>query len=279
MPLAGSGPAHTRRSTLTVLSWNLHEGIDASSGAFAHGAGPANPRATEEVVAMIAERNVDVAAFQEVGFDRHGHAELLAELRRRTPLRHVAAHPLHASSFTPGRRSGVAVASRFPLRKTGRYVLPNPGLRVVLDGQEIHSHDKGHVRVTVGLGESEVDVTSLHSFPFYLFRRDAAEPEFKEIWRALADQLERPGGPRRLLVCGDFNANASELLLDTLDVPLVSTFDGRPTHRGRSVDDVLHSPDLVLTESVTVDNYSDHLACVAVFQLPCKEASSGSGRP
>ncbi|MGW6055492.1 endonuclease/exonuclease/phosphatase family protein [Streptomyces sp. NPDC055189] len=258
----------TQRRTLTVVSWNLHEGVDGSSGAFANGAGPADPRATEEVLALIAERDVDVAAFQEVAFDRDGHAELLAELRRRTPLRHVAAHPLHASSFTPGRRSGVAVASRFPLRNTGRYVLPNPGLHVVLDGQEIHSHDKGHVRVTVDLGEAEVEVVSLHSFPFYLFRRDAAEPEFKEIWRALADELVRPGGPRRLLVCGDFNANASGLLLDTLDVPLASAFDGQPTQRDRSVDDVLHSPDLVLTESVTVDNYSDHLACVAVFQLP-----------
>ncbi|MEV8319269.1 endonuclease/exonuclease/phosphatase family protein [Streptomyces sp. NPDC059900] len=268
---------NTRRRTLTVVSWNLHEGVDGSSGAFADAAGPADPRATEEVLAMIAERKVDVAAFQEVGFDRHGHAELLAELRRRTPLRHLAAHPLHASSFTPGRRSGVAVASRFPLRNTARYVLPNPGLRVVLDGQEILSHDKGHLRVTVDLGEDEIDVVSLHSFPFYLFRRDAADPEFKEIWRALADELDRPGGPRRLLVCGDFNANASDLLLDTLDVPLASTFDGRPTQRDRSVDDVLHSSDLVLTESVTLDNYSDHRACVAVFQLPSEDECAGPG--
>ncbi|MEV6756807.1 endonuclease/exonuclease/phosphatase family protein [Streptomyces sp. NPDC051214] len=268
---------NTQRHTLTVVSWNLHEGVDGSSGAFANEAGPADPRATAEVLAMITERGVDVAAFQEVGFDRHGHAELLEEVQRRTPLRHLAAHPLHASSFTPGRRSGVAVASRFPLRNTGRYLLPNPGLRVVLDGQEIHSHDKGHVRVTVDLGEAQVDVVSLHSFPFYLFRRDAAEPEFKDIWRALADELDRPGGPGRLLVCGDFNANASGLLLDTLGVPLASTFDGRPTQRNRSVDDVLHSPDLVLTESVTVDNFSDHRACVAVFQLPYQDTCSARG--
>ncbi|QKV92861.1 endonuclease/exonuclease/phosphatase family protein [Streptomyces sp. NA02950] len=248
---------------LTVASWNLHEGVPSSGVLDAP-----SPHTVEEVVALLAERDVDIAAFQEVGFDGRGHSEVLDAVRKNTALRHVAAHPLHDSSFFPGRRSGVAVVSRFPVRDYRHYMLPNPRLHIHVDDKEIHSHDKGLVRATIALGHTELDVASLHALPFYLFQRAPDEADFKEIWDALSDELHRHVESRPLLVCGDFNTEDRRLVLNLDNPPLVSSLEGRHTYRGRSVDDILYAPGISLVGIETIDNFSDHRACVASFRMP-----------
>ncbi|MET7391105.1 endonuclease/exonuclease/phosphatase family protein [Streptomyces sp. NPDC005529] len=246
---------------LTVATWNLHEGLPAAGGSQA---GP--EPATDEVVRLLTDRRVDIAAFQEVGFDAGGGSELLEEVRRRTELRHVTARPLHASSFFPERLSGVAVASRYPLRDPEAAMLPNPRLRTEIDGEEIHSHDKGLVGTTVSLWGLDLRVVSLHAFPFHLFRRAPDETEFKEVWDALADELRRRGEHDRLLVCGDFNTDDRSLMLRADSLPLSSSLEGRPTYRDRSYDDILHGAAVTLTGVDVVENFSDHRVCIASFR-------------
>ncbi|MGW4824905.1 endonuclease/exonuclease/phosphatase family protein [Streptomyces sp. NPDC004227] len=263
MPVAPR-PDHT----LTVASWNLHEGVPASGGT-----DPCSAGVAEEVVRFLTHQRVDIVAFQEVGFDDRGTSELLDHITRRTALRHTAALPLHESSFFPGRLSGVAVAGRFPLSRYRQHWLPNPGLRTTIEGQEIHSHDKGLVTATFPLGGTEVDVTSLHVLPFYLFRRDPDEAEFKEVWDSLAGALGRHANSRLTLVCGDFNTPERRLVLGAGTLPLASSIDGRPTYKDRSVDDILYGPGIAVNRTEVVDNFSDHRACIAQFRLP-----TGPGR-
>ncbi|MCZ0987285.1 endonuclease/exonuclease/phosphatase family protein [Streptomyces diastatochromogenes] len=268
------GVAGTSGRCLTVASWNLHEGLPSAGGA-----GPCSPAAMDEVVGLLTDRGVGIAAFQEVGFDDRGRSELLESVRRRTPLRYVASYPLHDSSFFPGRLSGVAVASRFEVRTPRQYMLPNPRLRTRLDGKEIQSHDKGLVSVAVPLWGTTVNVTSLHAVPFYLFGRDPDEAEFKEIWDALAGELGRRATGRLSLVCGDFNTDNRGLVLSSDSLSLNSSFEGRPTYRNKSIDDILHGPGFTFDGAELIDNFSDHRACVATFRVAADVLRTFSEEP
>lgn len=267
MDVARAAPRQARRQgagRLTVATWNLHEAVPISDDADV--VGPSVPRAVEETIALLTDRRVDIAAFQEVGFDSGGTSELMEAVRRHTPLRYVAAHPLHESSFFPGRLSGVAVASRFPIREHVRHMLPNPELRTEMGGKEIRTHDKGLVAAAVDLGDGvELSVVSLHSFPFYLFHRDPHEAEFKAVWDALADRLGRQRQSDLALVCGDFNTEDRGLVLDAGALSLASSLDGQSSYGGKSVDDVLYGPGLVRRGVDVVVNYSDHSVCIVDF--------------
>lgn len=259
-------PVETEGDRLRVASWNLHEGVPACADA---GRGEADHHSWEvaaEVGGLLVDRRVDIAAFQEVGFDLGGTSEILEHVRSTTELRHIVAYPLHESSFFPDRLSGVAVASRFPLCGERRYLLPNPELRTHLNGKEIRSHDKGLVSVTFSPWDVDVEVTSLHSFPFYLFGREPGETEFKEIWDELSDELRRHLNSGPLLVCGDFNTPERGLLLSEDRLPLTSSIDGRTTYKDRSADDILFGPGIALTDTEIVENFSDHRVCLAEFR-------------
>lgn len=257
MPVAGTVP-----HKVVVASWNLHEGVPASSDA-----GPCSLRTLDEVACLLTDRRVDIAAFQEVGFDGTGTSELLEHVRNVTALRHVTAFPLHASSFFPGRLGGVALASRFPWHDHSRFVLPNPDLTTHLEEKEIRSHDKGLVSATCSPWGIELGVTSLHSFPFHLFRREAQEADFKEIWDSLTDELRRQLDRHPVLVCGDFNTGDRRLVLDGEDMPLTSAIEGRATYKEESVDDILYSPSIELLRTEILANFSDHSMCLSEFRL------------
>ncbi|MEU9287712.1 endonuclease/exonuclease/phosphatase family protein [Streptomyces sp. NPDC048275] len=262
------------RDRLRVASWNLHEGIPVSGGILVPGGADHRSReVAAEIGGLLADRRVDVAAFQEVGFDAEGTSEVLEHIRNTTRLRHIVTYPLHESSFFPDRLSGVAVASRFPLRDPRRHMLPNPELRTRFDGKEIRSHDKGLVSATLspdgvdGVDGVDVEVTSLHSFPFYLFGREPGETEFKEIWDELSDELRRHLHHHPLVVCGDFNTPERGLLLSEDRLPLASSIAGRVTYKDRSVDDILYGPGIGLAGTEIVENFSDHRLCLADFLL------------
>ncbi|MER5761946.1 endonuclease/exonuclease/phosphatase family protein [Streptomyces sp. NPDC002082] len=252
---------NAERHELVVASWNLHEGVSARAGA-----GPADAEVLAEVTELLTDRRVDVVAFQEVGFDAEGSSELLSRVRETTALRHVVAFPLHASSFFPGRLGGVALAGRFPWRDARRVLLPNPGLSAVVGGNEIHSHDKGLVHATCRWGGRDLGVTSLHSFPFYLFGRDPGEAEFKGIWDALAADVRRSARSGPALVCGDFNTGDRALVLDRGSLPLSSATAGRVTYPRGAVDDVLHTADAGLPlRAEAITNFSDHKVLLCAF--------------
>lgn len=246
------------RAELTVASWNLHEGVPAASSRIGQ------VETVDQVTELINAHKIDIAAFQEIGFSDNGDCESLNAVRKATSLTHTAAWPMHGSSFCRDRLSGIAIASRYPLHEVGRHTLPNPNLRTRIDGTEIMSHDKGMISAKTQWADLELHIVTLHSFPFYLFGREAQEHEFEPVWKAMNSYLTDMGdGP--LIVCGDFNTPNRGLLLDKSGQRLQSALLGKTTYRGISSDDVLYSSDFTVQEIRIIENFSDHEMCAVDF--------------
>ncbi|MEO3809320.1 endonuclease/exonuclease/phosphatase family protein [Sphaerisporangium sp. B11E5] len=241
-------PAHVRIGT-----WNVNEAIALGSG----------EDTLPEIVRIVREQRLDMLALQEVPFlGRSEVSPLFGPLLSETQLSHVAGHSLSPSYVRPGGRSGVVVASRFPLGEITRAVLPNPGL--VSD--EMHSFDKGTVMARITLGGCGITLASVHMFPFHRFQRCAEEPEFSVVWDHLADEVSRCKDDV-VVVAGDFNTDQRSLVLGRLAVPMESAItEGQ-------VDDVLFGGARLVTVA-TVPTSSDHPLCVAELDLTREQVAA-----
>jgi endonuclease/exonuclease/phosphatase family metal-dependent hydrolase len=236
--------------TLRIGAWNVHEGVAEHRSAL------------DECAERILDERLDLLALQEVPFSPGSESSpFLSRLAMSTPLRHHAVRVLSPSWLVPGMRSGVAVASRFPIETVKGAVLPNP--RLVHGG--FRTFDKGSVTAVVKVGEHLVAMTSLHMPPFHRFGRRADNPEFGYIWDRLATQLEPEQG-ELAVIAGDFNTPNRHLLLRRIGVDLHSSVS-RPTHNGTAVDDILHPASVERRSSRLIDTFSDHSLCVVELSL------------
>ncbi|MFG2061547.1 endonuclease/exonuclease/phosphatase family protein [Micromonospora sp. NPDC048871] len=242
---------------IRIGSWNVREGLPYPSE------DPATrPQALDELVGLIREKSIDVLALQEVDFSFDGESAVLAAILGRTELQYAATLPLSDSSFEAGRQAGVAVVSRYPMAGIESFLLPNPGLWTERGARRLSLHDKGAVVCSIDFGLTELKVASLHSFPFHRFGRDARDPAFADVWNTISSKLPRwPGS--QLIICGDFNTEERALLLDAFSSSMVRAFDGRPTHFGKEIDDIVFSASLGVAASPRlVSNFSDHDLCL-----------------
>ncbi|MFC4112273.1 endonuclease/exonuclease/phosphatase family protein [Nonomuraea zeae] len=237
-------------TTIRVGAWNVHEGV-AEHGDVAG-----------ECVERVLDERIDLLALQEVPFpaDR-GLSPLLARLAERTRLRHHARNVLSPAWLVPGMLSGVAVASRFPIETTADTVLPNPRL----ESGGLRSFDKGAVTAVVKAAGQVVAMTSVHMPPFHRFGERADNPELGYIWDSLARHLEPKEG-ELTVIGGDFNTPHRGLLLERIEAELESSVSA-PTHKGKAVDDIVHSASVKRLSARIVRTFSDHCLCVVELGL------------
>lgn len=162
------------RDALTVLDYNIHQGIDLFG-----------VPSVNEIATVIERADPDLVALQEVnrGWDVAGGVDNFAWLRWRFPEYHAVYGPMHADHF------GNAILSRYPIQEWGwaRYPLGPSKL------------PRGYVWALVSTPAGDVLFTGTHFTAFNRGEerkeRAAQAAELLAFWR---------GRPRAVLV-GDFN--------------------------------------------------------------------------
>jgi endonuclease/exonuclease/phosphatase family metal-dependent hydrolase len=245
------------KDTLRVVSWNVREGRPPDPDL-------SRTDALAEITGLLNDLKIDVAALQEVDFDESGNSDILDAICSETKLSHCASHVLSESSFFQHRYAGVALASRFPLRDSGRALFTNPQLSIVItDGSTKYSHDKGLVAATIDHPDLEISIISLHCVPFNSFGRRADDIEFGGLWKETAASLESFSRGASI-VCGDFNTHRRDLVMPPGSGYLTQAMAGQPTQVDDAIDDILFTPrHFSLVSASTRDNYSDHRLCIA----------------
>lgn len=243
---------------LRVASWNVREGKPVDTGL-------SQPAALAGIAHLLDDLRVDIVALQEVDFAGSGRSRILDVIRDETELTHGAWHILSDSSFDPGRRAGVALASRFPLKDSEQVTFTNPRLSTVVNGETIRSHDKGLVAATAVLPDVDVSVVSLHCVPFKMFGHRAEAAIFRSLWQEISAVLAGfTTGPA--IVCGDFNTHRRDLTSAPNGHPLARAIT-EPTQVDDAVDDILFSGEFRLASARTTATFSDHRLCVAELAL------------
>jgi endonuclease/exonuclease/phosphatase family metal-dependent hydrolase len=210
------------------------------------------------VTQLLADMPLDVLALQEVPFDRDGHSAEIDAITARSQLRYCSTFPLSASAFHSESLSGLAIVGKRPQRVVSRFRFPNPRLHYANAGRKLTSWDKGALVVQLADVPVPLHIASIHGFPFHIFGRDAADPEFDGIWKSLAYELDQV--PGTAVVAGDFNTARLELMTSRLTrhymQPLVKG-------AGSTLDDILCDTDVTMNSMAITNTFSDHPLFVA----------------
>jgi len=245
-------------AVLRAGTWNIREGIPT-------GGNGKNWHA--RLASIIAQADLDVLALQEVPFDRHGHSTILTTITEQTKLRYASGFSLSPSGFSSRNRSGIALASRVPHCVSNQMRLPNPDLRSDRPGVSWVSWDKGMLLIELKVSKLPFWVGSVHCYPFHKFDRKAEDEEFTPIWQALAAAVNHIPG-EHIIVAGDFNTERRDLITGMVKKHrLIPAIEGMATHRGRAVDDILHSRQLIRRSFAVTSSLSDHAFCQAEFGI------------
>lgn len=248
--IAGVPPSGTRPSAqpgpdLTVLTYNVHQGLDYWSV----------PSAAA-VADRIESANADIVALQEVnrGWDLSGGIDLFAYLRWRLPQYHAVYGPMDTALY------GNVILSRYPITNSGTGAFTRTSSVLA----------RGYVWATVAAPGGPLLVTSTHltSYEGYDEERTAQADAYVAFWAS------RP----RSVLAGDYNSHPEDAAIARLvsagliDAPASAGLgkeftysSGEPHER---IDYIFVSPDLRTVSARILDGTaSDHRPVFVVLRL------------
>ena len=247
---------------LRFVSWNLNCGVFTEPA-------PSGEDAVSYVSRCLHRLEPDVIALQEVLFLKDGSLSQAKSLASQLGMPHVIEFPLSPSHLIEGADLGLAILSRYPLIAPQSALLPNPRIRIQVEGEEAWtSHDKGFLTAGISTPFGEMWLTCGHLPPFHRFHRDPSEPVFADIWRAAKDTLlpllERPA-----VGCIDFNTErAASLLPDCFEAGRYQELIHQPTRpTGDRHDQIICSHHWSEASLRILPSRFDHHLCFADLTL------------
>lgn len=238
-PVAAAGP------DVTVLTYNLHQGLDYWS-----------VPAAAALADRIESANADLVALQEVnrGWDLSGGIDLYRYLRWRLPQYQAAYGPMDTALF------GNAILSRFAITETGFGTLPHLNSALL----------RGYVWANVAAPSGPVLIVSTHFTAYEGFdeERIAQADAYSAFW------AKRP----RSILAGDYNSHPEDVSVTRLigaglvDAPAAvglgkefTYSSGDPRER---IDYIFTSPDIqALSARIPEGTASDHRPVLVVLRL------------
>jgi len=198
--------------------------------------------------------------------DSNSQAQLISE---QLGLPYFVNDAYDASHIAPGQKLCQSIISRFPIKDHSFSFFYNPHYRKIMeDGTEWKSHDKGISTVVVDVEGTELIVQTLHLIPFRKFGIDTQNEEGQKIVSSIEKLIEKERSP--YLLQGDFNSPGVTLLLPNLaSAELYERGGDIPTTpKGRIYDHVLFRG-LRQTKDTLIDSetLTDHYPLISQFEL------------
>lgn len=246
IPPTNAHPAASTGGDLTVLQYNVHQGLDYWSV-------PSAPA----LVDRIESANADLVALQEVnrGWDLSAGIDFFSYVRWRLPQYHVVYGRMDTALF------GNAILSRYPISASGYGVLPH--LNSVLT--------RGYTWATVDAPSGPLLFVSTHftAYAGYDEERIQQADAYATFW------AKRP----RAILAGDYNSHPLDVdIKRLLDAGLIDagaaagigseyTYSSGDPHE--RIDYVFVSPDLKpVSAEILPGTASDHRPVRVVLRLP-----------
>ncbi len=223
----------------------------------------------QEGLAYIIEKlktyRPDIVTLQET--HRDAHSDQAEQISKALDLQYFVSDPYDSSHIDPTQKLSQAILSRFPIQNHSFDLFFNPPYRKVMeDGTEWVSHDKGISTVTLDIEGRAVVVQTLHMIPYRKFEVNFDDANGTKIRESIEAKIEKSHSP--YLLQGDFNY--SEILVLLPDIYASGLMEGDPsptTPRGRVYDHVLFRGLKLVSQSVDTDALNDHFPIISSFEF------------
>jgi endonuclease/exonuclease/phosphatase family metal-dependent hydrolase len=254
---------------LKTLTWNIGGGKLLQDGADPLRTASYAENGLDAIVGLLEFEEPDVIALQETqrkeGYDQ---VELIASSLGYEHYFHDSASESHIDTDC---RLGHCVISRYPISQHRFEFFENPDAQVTwADGNTATSHDKGFSSCVVSIGDTQIEVTTLHLIPFRIFK---IELESRIAQRILQDVASKLVPTRdKALIQGDFNIDRPGVqpylrqLFARAGLAEVA-IDEPTTPGGRRLDHILYRGLALQSKRIVSDVRTDHYPVIATFEI------------
>lgn len=181
----------------------------------------------------------DIITLQETHADSNSNqAETIA---KELGFQYVVNDSYDNSHIDATQKLSQSVISRFPITDHSFSLFFNPPYRKVMeDGSEWVSHDKGVSTVALDVEGKNLFVQTLHLIPFRKFAADMEDETGKKVRSSIESLVEKTKTP--YLLQGDFNHSDIKTLLPGIFIQELHELGGKEgtTPKGRIYDHVLY---------------------------------------
>lgn len=254
---------------LKTLTWNIGGGKLLQDGADPLRIASYAENGLDAIAGLLESEEPDVIALQETqrkeGYDQ---VELIASSLGYEHYFHDSTSESHIDTDC---RLGHCVISKYPISQHRFGLFENPNAQVTWeDGSTAATHDKGFSSCVVSIGDTQIEVTTLHLIPFRMFKIELESRTAQGILQDVAGKLV----PSRdkALIQGDFNIDRPGVqpylrqLFARAGLAEVA-IDEPTTPGGRRNDHILYRGLALKSKRIVSGVRTDHYPVIATFEV------------
>jgi endonuclease/exonuclease/phosphatase family metal-dependent hydrolase len=254
---------------LKTLTWNIGGGKLLQDGADPLRIASYAENGLDAIAGLLESEEPDVIALQETqqkeGYDQ---VELIASSLGYEHYFHDSTSESHIDADC---RLGHCVISKYPISQHRFGLFENPDAQVTWeDGSTATTHDKGFSSCVVSIGDTQIEVTTLHLIPFRMFKIELESRTAQSLLQDVAGKLV----PARdkALIQGDFNIDRPRVQPYLRQLFAGEGFaevaiDGPTTPGGRRLDHILYRGLALKSKRIVSCVHTDHYPVIATFEV------------
>ena len=254
---------------LKTLTWNIGGGKLLKDGADQLRMASYAEDGLDAIAGPLKSEEPDVIALQETQRkDGYDQAERIADALGYQHYFHDSTSESHIDTDC---QLGHCVISKYPISQHHFGLFGNPSAQVTWeDGSTATTHGKGFSSCVVSVGDTQIEVTTLHLIPFRMFKIELESRTAQRILQDVAGKLM----PTRdkALIQGDFNIDRPEVqpylrqLFARAGLAEVA-IDEPTTPGGRRYDHILYRGLALTSKRIVPGVRTDHYPVIATFEV------------
>ena len=221
-----------------------------------------------EVINKINENNIDIIGLQESVAFRNGEKSFAQIIAENTDLKYYSEFEVSDCHLLENANIEEVVLSRYPIINVQNIMFENVNLsNVSKDGKTYKLFDDGFIISNIQINdENIINFITGHAPAFQVFGK---KPEdYGYVYELLQEKVKECfNQEKNTFIVGDYNSEELLKMLPFIKQNFNNNIDGVTYFEGTAIDYILSPNDIKCTSHFKLNNLSDHLLCIAEFQL------------
>jgi len=253
---------------IKTLTWNIGGAYLLEDGADPTLLASYSVEGLDKIIEFIRSEDPDIITLQETQKNSsQDQVESIAKALEMPYFKHDTTSESHLEAESS---LGHAIISKYPIVSHQTGFFNNPKVKVVWeDGSIATTFDKGYTNCVVKMGDSNLQVSTLHLTPFRRFKIELDSELGKKMLQDVQEKVATQ--PERYLLQGDFNIDAKSLksFLPAMFEDGVNEIltDEPTTPKSHTYDHILYKGMREIEHKVDQTVLTDHYPVIATFEI------------
>lgn len=257
--------------SLRIATWNISCGIPAEwsiSNGIKKEKDYKKFGLLDEVIQKINDENIDIIGIQESVAFRNKEKSFAQIISENTSLKYYAEFEVSDCHLLENGNIEEVILSKYPIKNSQNIMFENVNLsNVARDGKTYKLFDDGFIMADIELSDNlEIKFITGHAPAFHVFGK--IPEDYSYVYKRLEENIEKSMKENnKIFIVGDYNTENLLELLPFINSNFKNYIEGVTYFEGTAIDYILAEKSIKCLSNKKIENKSDHLLCIASFEI------------